>query len=136
MCEEFDYIVVGAGAGGGPLACNLALAPEGLRVALLECGPDPADPPADPQYHAYSVPAFHPYASEDPYFSWDFRVGHYSKVGKPPKPDKVFYPRGSAVGGSTAVHALISMLPLESDWDALGRLTGVKAWSAENMRRL
>ena len=35
---EFDYIVVGSGAGGGPLACNLARA--GKRVLLLEAGDD------------------------------------------------------------------------------------------------
>ncbi|HEV7551357.1 MAG TPA: NAD(P)-binding protein [Candidatus Angelobacter sp.] len=36
--QTFDYIVVGAGAGGGPLAANLARA--GYTVALLEAGLD------------------------------------------------------------------------------------------------
>ena len=36
----FDYIVVGSGAGGGPLACRLALA--GKRVLVIEAGGDPA----------------------------------------------------------------------------------------------
>jgi len=35
--EEFDYIVVGSGPGGGPLAVNLAKA--GYKVALMEAGP-------------------------------------------------------------------------------------------------
>jgi choline dehydrogenase len=34
----YDYIVIGSGAGGGPLACNLAKA--GYQVLLLEAGDD------------------------------------------------------------------------------------------------
>jgi hypothetical protein len=34
--DEYEYIVVGSGAGGGPVAANLARA--GFRVLLLEAG--------------------------------------------------------------------------------------------------
>ena len=50
MSDNFDYIVVGSGAGGGPLAANLALA--GKRVLLIEAGGDHQD-------DHYSVPVFH-----------------------------------------------------------------------------
>src|SRR5262245_43247748 len=39
--DEFEYVIVGAGAGGGPLAANLAR--QGHKVLLLEAGRDPGD---------------------------------------------------------------------------------------------
>lgn len=35
---EYEYIVVGSGAGGGPLACRLARA--GHKTLLIEAGDD------------------------------------------------------------------------------------------------
>ena len=35
---DFDYIVIGSGAGGGPVAANLARA--GYKVGLIEAGHD------------------------------------------------------------------------------------------------
>src|SRR5207237_10878919 len=78
MSAEYDFIVVGSGAGGGPLACNLALAPEGYRVALLEAGGDPAATPETFHYYNYSIPGLHAHASEDVDMSWSFFVQHYS----------------------------------------------------------
>jgi choline dehydrogenase len=46
---DYEYIVVGSGAGGGPLAANLAKS--GCRVLLLEAG-------SDPESFLYQVPCF------------------------------------------------------------------------------
>src|ERR1700678_2964457 len=55
---EYDFVVVGSGAGGGPLACNLARACH--RVLLLEAGGDGGEPPD------LAIPALHGKAAEDP----------------------------------------------------------------------
>ena len=53
----YDYIVVGSGAGGSPLAANLAKA--GYSVLLMEAGG--RDENCNSQ-----IPVFHGKASEDP----------------------------------------------------------------------
>ena len=52
-----EYIVVGSGAGGGPLACNFAKA--GHKVVLIEAGGEDGD-------DLISVPLFSPLVGEDP----------------------------------------------------------------------
>ena len=81
--ETFDYVVVGSGAGGGPVAANLAEA--GHRVLLLEAGLDDED-------DDYRVPAFHGRASEHPGMSWPFFVRHYDDRAQQERDDK-FRPR-------------------------------------------
>src|SRR5207244_6099814 len=71
---EVEYIVIGSGAGGGTLAARLAEA--GMKVLLLEAGSDPGEPAerdAELSNH-YHVPAFHPFASENPAIAWNFFV--------------------------------------------------------------
>ena len=68
--SDFDYIVVGSGAGGGPLAANLARA--GQRVLLLEAGDEHEN-------YNYQIPGFHFLATEDNGMRWDFFVRHYNE---------------------------------------------------------
>lgn len=132
--NEFDYIVVGSGAGGGPLAANLAKA--GYTVLLMEAGGDAEGP-------NYEVPVFHAKASEDPELRWDFFVRHYEDEARSQSDPKyqqdrrgVLYPRSGTLGGCTAHNAMICVYPHNSDWDHIADVTGDDSWRAPNMRRL
>jgi len=131
--DGFDYVIVGSGAGGGPLAANLALA--GFRVLLLEAG-------GDEDSYTYDVPAFHALASEDERYAWNFFVRHYADDARQRRDPKfrsaqngVLYPRCATLGGCTAHNAMITLYPHNSDWDHISALTGDESWSSDSMRR-
>src|SRR5262245_62432404 len=125
--DQYDFIVVGSGAGGGPVAVRLAEA--GYSVLILEAGgnePEAGDNEKeshDKESHDYDykVPAWHARSSENNKLAWKFYVHHYAD----PKQEKqdtenyldnvevdhkrrtgIFYPRAGTLGGCTAHHAL------------------------------
>ena len=139
--STFEYVVVGSGAGGGPLAANLAKA--GFRVLLLEAGGDPcAD--SDLGRLMYEVPIFHGLATEFNECQWDYFVRHYGDDQKQSKDSKkvpidgkdtIWYPRAGTLGGCTAHNAMITVTPQNCDWDYIAQLTGDSTWSADHMNQ-
>lgn len=100
-------------------------------MLLIEAG-------AAPDSYEYQVPCFHPLASEDPAMSWNFFVRHYdTNPQRDPlyqvKQDGVLYPRAGTLGGCTAHNAMITMVPHDSDWNAIAELTGDDSWRADRM---
>lgn len=130
---QYDYIIVGSGAGGGPLAANLAKA--GFKVLVIEAG-------GDEDSLDYSVPGFNGLATEDPQYRWDYYVRHYSDQTQQERDPKfiasrngILYPRAGTLGGCTAHNAMITVYPSNSDWDRIADITGDASWSATEMRQ-
>ncbi|KAL4810250.1 hypothetical protein BDV18DRAFT_166678 [Aspergillus unguis] len=147
---EYDYIVVGSGAGGGPLAARLARG--GYKVLLLDAGDDQGD-----ALHQ-QIPAMQLHSVEYAPMRWDYFVSHYDNLTRqeqdskmtyrtpsgelhtganPPadsEPLGILYPRSGTLGGCTAHNAMVTIYPYERDWDELAEMTGNDTWSADNMR--
>lgn len=153
--EGYDYVVVGSGAGGAPLAARLALA--GYSVLVLEAGEDMGD-------SIYTnVPALHVGASEYPPMAWNFYVNHYPDLDTqrrdskmtwrtaggeiwvqllngttPPEgsePLGILYPRSGTVGGSSQHNAQIMVYPHASDFQYIVDQTGDSSWDPAKMRQ-
>lgn len=148
----YDYIVVGSGPGGAPLAANLARA--GQSVLLLEAGDDEAN---NPNVYNMSGGNFNE-APNDPTSRWDFFVrqhsdqaiddqyehltwrqtngSFYTGLDPPAGATKLgaWYPRAGTLGGCAMHNAGVFTLPYEDDWDRIASLTGDDTWTAKSMR--
>jgi len=121
MEETFDYIVVGSGSAGGPLAAGLA-ANGRYKVALLEAG-------HLDHRHPYSrVPAGIAYMIDNPAMNW---CRHAE-----PSPDmagRSFYlPSGKMLGGSSSINGMIYNRGQKDDYNGWAQM-GCTGWSYEDV---
>src|SRR5205809_395484 len=95
IMTSYEYVVVGSGAGGGPLAANLARA--GHKVLLIEAGDDQGG------NINQQVPAFHARSTEDESMRWDYYVRHYANETRAQNDSKMTWETpdgGIHVGGN------------------------------------
>ncbi|KAJ6577050.1 hypothetical protein DFH09DRAFT_1361354 [Mycena vulgaris] len=123
--SEFDFVVVGAGVGGGPLAARLA--ENGFSVFLVDAGHDVVNVNT-------TIPFYFGRAVEDPQLELNYTYDEYSPGSKFPRND-AWYPRARGIGGSTIHNALINNIAdTERDFDNLASMFNDSTWSYKNMR--
>jgi choline dehydrogenase-like flavoprotein len=117
---EFDYIVVGAGSAGCVLANRLSADPT-KRVLVLKAGG------AD-NWIWFHIPVGYLFAIGNPRSDWCFRTE--------PEPGlngrALNYPRGKALGGSSAINAMIYMRGQAADYDHWRQL-GLAGWGWDDV---
>jgi choline dehydrogenase-like flavoprotein len=120
MEGEFDYIIVGAGSAGCVLANRLS-ADADKRVLLLEAG-------GQDNWIWFHIPVGYLFAIGNPRSDWMFKTE--------PEPGlngrALNYPRGKAVGGSSAINAMIYMRGQAADYDHWRQL-GLAGWGWDDV---
>jgi choline dehydrogenase-like flavoprotein len=117
---EFDYIIVGAGSAGCLLANRLSADP-GKRVLVLEAG-------GRDNWIWFHIPVGYLFAIGNPRSDWMFKTE--------PEPGlngrSLNYPRGKAIGGSSAINAMIYMRGQAADYDHWRQL-GLAGWGWDDV---
>ena len=128
-----DFIIVGGGAGGCPLAARLA--ERGFTVLVLEMGPGTPPPDATSVVENTLVPLLHPETTEDPRHQLNYFVNQRGDTPADANDDTgVYYPRAQGLGGCSIHNAMITICGPSEDWDEIAELTGDMSWRAQNMR--
>ena len=97
MRLEFDYVVIGAGSGGCPVANRLSANPKN-RVLLLEAGPKDRD-------IWIHIPIGY-YRNMISPLSWGYKTEPDKSVAN----RSIVWPRGKVLGGSSAINGLVYIL--------------------------
>jgi choline dehydrogenase len=112
--NQYDFIVVGAGAAGSVLAAELSAS--GARVLVIESGgPDDAPTIANPSV-------------------WFYNVGGPLDYHLPIKPSprlnnrKFYMALGHVIGGGTSINAMVWARGMQRDYDGWAK-DGAKGWS-------
>lgn len=117
--QNFDYIIIGAGSAGCVLAARLSQDPN-VRVALLEAGGSDDTP-------EISMPVAFPQLFKTKY-DWDFATEPEQAL----RNRRIYLPRGRALGGSSAINAMIYIRGNGADFDGWVD-EGAPGWSYREM---
>ncbi len=117
---DYDYIVVGAGSAGCLLANRLS-ADADKRVLVLEAG-------GRDNWIWFHIPVGYLFAIGNPRSDWCFKTEPEEGLNG----RSLSYPRGKAVGGSSAINAMIYMRGQAADYDHWRQL-GLSGWGWDDV---
>lgn len=122
--QDYDYIVVGGGAAGCPLAARLSERASN-RVLLIEAGTD--YPPGQEPPEILDIFAATAYA--DPRFVWSgLKAAFGPRPGNAPdERRRTRYPAGRVIGGGSSINGMAANRGLPSDYDAWAN-AGATGW--------
>ncbi|WP_394827881.1 GMC family oxidoreductase [Pendulispora albinea] len=118
--ESFDYIVVGAGSAGCVLAHRLSEDPS-VTVLLLEAGEPAAVDEA-------KIPAAFSSLFKTRW-DWNYETAPQEHLGG----KRAFWPRMKALGGCSAMNAMIYIRGHRADYDAWRDEFGAKGWGYDDV---
>lgn len=120
MSEEFDYVIVGAGAAGCVLA-NRLTADGVTTVCLLEAGP----PDRNPFIH---LPAGFIKTLFDPTCTWQFKTDPTERTGGRP----IATTQGRTLGGGSSINGMVYNRGQPADFDGWAQ-RGNRGWAWDNV---
>lgn len=116
----FDYVVVGGGAAGCPVAARLSEAPD-ARVLLLDAGGSDRHP-------FTRIPAGQMWAFARPDMNWSYLAEpDHSRGGRVD-----LWPAGKRLGGGSAINGMMFVRGHPSDYDQWAQM-GAQGWSFEEL---
>ena len=119
--SDVDDIIVGAGAAGAVLAARLSEDPH-RRVLLLEAGGAARGP-------LFSVPLMTGVLLRSTIANWSYETEPEPALDN----RRLKWPRGKALGGSTAINGMVYMRGLPSDFDGWAQ-GGLPGWSWDDVK--
>ncbi|KAJ7683685.1 hypothetical protein B0H17DRAFT_1204983 [Mycena rosella] len=123
--SDFDFVIVGSGVGGGPLAARLA--ENGFSVLVVDAGHDVVNINT-------TIPFYFGRAVEDPQLELNYTYAEFSPGAKFPRND-AWYPRARGLGGSAVHNGMVNNIAdTERDFDNLAGMFNDPTWSYKNMR--
>ncbi|XP_052756179.1 glucose dehydrogenase [FAD, quinone]-like [Galleria mellonella] len=117
--DEYDYIIVGAGAAGSVLASRLTEDKPRAMVLVLEAG--------KPEMLLSDIPALALYLQRTDY-TWQYSMEHQPGVCLGSEEQRCFWPRGKAVGGTSVTNLMLYTRGRPQDWDRIAA-DGNYGWS-------